>query len=292
MQQKNNSNQIYKGFIQGSLGAVIGSTVAHPIDLIKVRMQLSNKNNGSKINILNVSNNIIKSEGFSGFLKGIDASIIRQFTYSGTRFGVYDILKKNVKKDTNEIPFLTKVICAGISGCIGALIANPCDLVLVRMQANNNLKENKINENFCKKFFNIAKSEGIFNMWKNGLFPNINRAMIVTTGQLAMYDQFKEKIIKYGGNDCIYTHFTASFIAAFTTSFISNPIDVSKTRLMNQNQNKKQYTSMLNCFSKIIKNEGVLSLYNGFTANFARQCPYLVVTWITIEQLKSLMKDY
>ena len=31
--------------------------------------------------------------------------------------------------------------------------------------------------------------------------------------------------------------------------------------------------------------EGPLALYKGFAATFARQCPYVVITWLTVERL-------
>lgn len=37
--------------------------------------------------------------------------------------------------------------------------------------------------------------------------------------------------------------------------------------------------------STIVRQEGPLALYKGFAATFARQCPYVVITWLTVERL-------
>jgi len=76
-------------------------------------------------------------------------------------------------------------------------------------------------------------------------------------------------------------------MAAFIASVLSNPIDVVKTRLMTQRGG--EYSGMSNCLIKIVAKEGPLSLYKGFGATFSRQCPYVVVTWLTVEQLKAAM---
>ena len=287
-------NKPWKGFVQGSIGAVIGGCSAHPLDLLKVRMQLQGENiKKNKINLVNTGINIIKYEGISGLFKGVDACIARQMVYSGTRFGMYDIFKKSLDEKDNKISMTSKILCAAFAGSIGSFVANPGDLVLVRMQADGNkpIGEKRGYTSFCNAFKIISRKEGIVNMWTNGLLPNMNRAMITTVGQLAMYDQCKEKLKHFGAKESISTHFGASFMAAFIASVMSNPIDVAKTRLMNQNAQKKIYSGMWNCITTIIKKEGVLSLYNGFSATFIRQCPYVVVTWITIEQLKLMMKN-
>merc|ERR1712087_593390 len=106
---------------------------------------------------------------------------------------------------------------------------------------------------------------------------------------VAAYDQCKQVLLDNGFKDGIPTHFSASFMAAFIASAMSNPVDVAKTRLMNQKE--VIYTGTVNTITTMARTEGPLSLYKGFAAPFARQCPYVVVTWITVEQLKKKMKD-
>merc|ERR1712151_470865 len=118
--------------------------------------------------------------------------------------------------------------------------------------------------------------------------------MIISCGQLAAYDQAKSLYLGWGAPDNIGTHFAASFMAAFVASAMSNPVDVAKTRLMNQKAQEgvKSYTGTIDCMSAVVRNEGPLALYKGFGATFARQCPYVVITWVSVEQLKKLMKDW
>lgn len=79
------------------IGCDGGCTVAHPLDLIKVRMQLQGQGGealGPKLNMLTMGAKIGRTEGALGLLKGVDASMARQCVYSGTRFGMYDVLKR------------------------------------------------------------------------------------------------------------------------------------------------------------------------------------------------------
>ena len=51
----------------------------------------------------------------------------------------------------------------------------------------------------------IMRSEGALGMWRSGLLPNMNRAMIVAVGQLAAYDQCKQTLVNMGAPDSVST---------------------------------------------------------------------------------------
>jgi len=284
--------KMWKGFVQGSVGAAIGGCVAHPLDLLKVRMQLQTE--VPKLNMVQMFTKIATTEGVPGLFKGVDASAARQLVYSGTRFGMYDVLKNAAGGDTAPLGMVTKVVCAAASGAIGAFAGNPGDLAMVRMQADGKLpvEQRRNYKNFFDAIGRIARTEGVASMWQTGVVPNMNRAMIITVGQLAAYDQCKEGLVGFGMKEGLGLHFSASFMAAFIASGLSNPVDVAKTRLMNQKEGDVKYSGTLNVMTTMAKSEGPLSLYKGFGATFARQCPYVVVTWVTVEQLKKVMKDW
>lgn len=165
---------------------------------------------------------------------------------------------------------------------------------MVRMQADGSkpLAERRGYKNVFDAVQKIAREEGVLSMWRSGVIPNMQRAMIVTVGQLAAYDQCKQFFLGMGASDTLPTHFAASFSAAFAASAMSNPVDVAKTRLMNQKagpNGKMPYNGTMHCMATLVRQEGPLALYKGFAATFARQCPYVVVTWVTVEQLRKIM---
>lgn len=288
--------QIWKGFVQGSVGAAIGGSCAHPLDLIKVRMQLQTE--VPKLSMLQMGPHIVKNEGVLGLFKGVDASAARQLVYSGVRFGMYDMLKGFCGESQRPLSTAEKVICAAVAGATGAFAGNPGDLAMVRMQADGKLPEAERRgyKNIFDAVGKIARSEGVLSMWRTGVVPNMNRATIITVGQLAAYDTCKEVFVdKFKMKEGVGLHLSSSFGAAFIASVMSNPVDVAKTRLMNQKAEEGKpllYRSTVQTMSTIAQQEGPLALYKGFPATFARQCPYVVITWVTVEQLKKIMKDW
>ncbi|KAG1342285.1 Mitochondrial uncoupling protein 5 [Cocos nucifera] len=118
----------------------------------------------------------------------------------------------------------------------------------------------------------------------------VNRAMIVTASQLATYDQAKEAILLWGVmGDGLGTHVTASFAAGVVAA------DVVKTRVMNMKVERgaaPPYAGALDCLLKTVRAEGPMALYKGFIPTVSRQGPFTVVLFVTLEQVRKLLKDF
>merc|ERR1719169_419655 len=136
--------------------------------------------------MLQMGASVFKTQGIPGLFKGVDASAARQIVYSGGRFGMYDLLKKAAGEETAPLSMFTKVVCAAGAGAIGAFAGNPGDLAMVRMQADGKLPEAERRgyKNIFDAVGKIAKQEGALSMWQTGVVPNMNRACIITVGQL------------------------------------------------------------------------------------------------------------
>ncbi|KOB73352.1 Slowpoke binding protein [Operophtera brumata] len=76
----------------------------------------------------------------------------------------------------------------------------------------------------------------------------------------------------------------ASMISGFITSVASLPVDIVKTRV----QNAAKGTGQLTVLMGVIKNEGVLALWNGFIPTYFKIGPHTVLTFIFLEQLNTL----
>eukprot|EP01129_Flabellula_baltica_P009795 TRINITY_DN4066_c0_g1_i1.p1 TRINITY_DN4066_c0_g1~~TRINITY_DN4066_c0_g1_i1.p1 ORF type:complete len:325 (-),score=72.15 TRINITY_DN4066_c0_g1_i1:52-945(-) len=284
---------MWQGFLIGSLGAMNGGAVGHPFDLLKVRLQIQGEGGGRKMGMLSMSKLIWADEGFKGFFRGLSASLIRQAVYSGIRFGSYDVLKKLFgETEDKPLPLYAKIPAAVIAGSVGAFIGNPADLAMVRMQADGKLPldQRRNYKNAFDALIRVVKEEGVLTLWR-GVNATVTRAIFITIGQIAAYDQIKEQLLRTSFfEDNVITHFTASIGAAFCASVLSNPLDVIKTRLMNMKSEGgvRAYNGFMDCLLKTVKSEGLFALYKGFIPTFVRQSPYVIVTWITIEQLKKI----
>ncbi|KAE8655880.1 Mitochondrial uncoupling protein 6 [Hibiscus syriacus] len=315
-----------KGFVEGGIASIVAGCSTHPLDLIKVRMQLQGETQvpnasvqtlrpslafhststdvhippsaAARVGPIATGIRIFKTEGVAALFSGVSATMLRQTLYSTTRMGIYDILKdKWSDKETKTMPLASKIAAGLIAGGIGAAIGNPADVAMVRMQADGRLppSQRRNYTSVIDAVTRMSKQEGIVSLWR-GSSLTVNRAMLVTASQLASYDQIKEIILANGWmKDGLGTHVAASFSAGFVAAVMTNPVDVIKTRVMNMKVEpgkKPPYAGALDCAVKTVKGEGPMALYKGFIPTISRQGPFTVVLFVTLEQVRKLLKNF
>ena len=319
-----------KGFVEGGIASIVAGASTHPLDLIKVRMQLhgesqvpnpamqachrpavafSTSGSGNvsaalgmveppRVGPVSVGVGIVRAEGVAALFSGVSATVLRQTLYSATRMGLYEVLKgKWSDPETGNFSLPKKIAAGLVAGRVGAAVGNPADVAMVRMQADGRLPINQRRnyKSVVDAIGQMSKSEGVTSLWR-GSALTVNRAMIVTASQLASYDQIKEMILEKGVmNDGIGTHVTASFTAGFVAAVASNPVDVIKTRVMNMRVEPgapPPYSGALDCALKTVKAEGPMALYKGFVPTISRQGPFTVVLFVTLEQVRKLLKGF
>jgi len=86
----------------GGLASAGAACCTHPLDLIKVQLQTKKDGN---IGAVAQAKIIIRSEGFLALYNGLSASLVRQLTYSTTRFAIYEVAKQSVSPNGEPIPF-------------------------------------------------------------------------------------------------------------------------------------------------------------------------------------------
>jgi hypothetical protein len=69
----------YKPFVFGGLSGMIGTSITHPIDTVKVRIQIIGETASKQqsTNPFKVAGNMFKKEGITSFYKGLDSAIFR-----------------------------------------------------------------------------------------------------------------------------------------------------------------------------------------------------------------------
>lgn len=316
-----------KGFVEGGVASIVAGCSTHPLDLIKVRMQLQGENlpnpqvhnlrpavafnsaaaiphnsvhvhSPPRVGPISVGIRIVQSEGVPALFSGVSATVLRQTLYSTTRMGLYDVLKQKwTNPETGNMPLMSKITAGLIAGAVGAAVGNPADVAMVRMQADGRLPpaQRRNYNGVIDAITRMSRQEGIASLWR-GSSLTVNRAMIVTASQLASYDQIKEAILENGVmGDGLGTHVTASFAAGFVAAVASNPVDVIKTRVMNMKVEAGKappYRGAIDCAMKTVRAEGVFALYKGFIPTISRQGPFTVVLFVTLEQVRKLLKDF
>merc|ERR1719158_2691661 len=176
-----------KPFVTGSLAGCSATVCIQPIDMVKVRIQLGAAEGGST-NPFSIASTMIKEEGFGALYKGLSAGLLRQVVYTGARLGLYDIFTEKAKSPgETKLPTYKVAACALGAGGIAAVVGTPCDLSLIRMQADNMLPldQRRGYEHVGDALVRIARTEGVTGLFQ-GWMPTAVRAMALNVGMLAV----------------------------------------------------------------------------------------------------------
>lgn len=270
-------------FINGGISGMVATTVIQPVDMVKVRIQLAGEgvSGGPKPTALSVTRQIVGSGKVLDLYTGLSAGLLRQAVYTTARLGFFDTfmakLTARAKEQGRQIGFSDRATAGLSAGGIAAMIGNPADLALIRMQSDGlkPLAERKNYKSVIDALGSIARSEGVAALWA-GAAPTIARAMALNFGQLAFFSEAKVQLKNSGLSSQAQT-LSASAIAGFFASFFSLPFDFVKTRLQKQTKGpdgKLPYRGMVDCFAKVARQEGALRFYRGFGTYYIRIAPH------------------
>jgi hypothetical protein len=285
----------YRWFL-GGLAACAGETATFPLDFTKVRLQLQNElgktltgevAKSKPLGMFGTAAHILRTEGLLAMYGGLSAAALRQFVYGGIGVGLYAPIRQLVigDLDPKNAPLHLRVLAGAMSGSLGQLVANPFDLVKVRIQADGRLKSLGQEPRYrgtLDALRRVPKEEGISGFAK-GLGPSIGRAAVINGCGIASYDWTKVQVFRLTGQEKgLVPQIIGSLVSGLVSAIVSTPFDVVKTRMMNQPKGATLYSSGLDCAIKTAKAEGVLGLYKGFFPAYARLAPHRVVHFVTL----------
>lgn len=129
--------------VLGALGGMGAATCCHPLDVIRVQMQIDGEGKGQVRQFKNPLDAAVKIAQRNGVVKGlytgIDAAYLRQWTYGSCRVGIYAFLLERANKSANgaPLPFWKKLLMGCTSGAIGSFVGCPTEVALIRMSADS-----------------------------------------------------------------------------------------------------------------------------------------------------------
>ena len=275
--------------IAGALASQTADFFTYPIDTAKTRLQISGELGNKQLysGMFDAIKKVRANEGFtSGLYKGFSAALLRQGGYRAIVFTIYEPLRDAFGPQS----LMAKILSAGVGGAIGIVCVNPLDVLKVRMQADIHGTRYK---NLRSGFRELVFTEKLTGMFR-GVIPNAQRAFLVNAAELATYDVLKKHSITYFG-DNIISYFIGSIGAGLAASLVSTPVDLVKTRLMNQptdpiTHKGLQYSGAMDCALKTCKAEGFWGIYKGFLPTWLRLGPYNLITFLAFEEYRRALR--
>lgn len=288
-------------FLAGGLSATSISVAMNSVDHVKTRLQIQQNIVPSHAfepykSFSNAFVRVYREEGFVILQgRGLFSSALREMSYSSVRMGLYDVFKHMLHMDGtgSDAGLAKKILAGGCAGAIGSYLANPFDLIKIRQQGelpvmtSNGLQPSKPQyKHTFAAIHQIYANEGGFKGLYRGVSATVARAAVVTSAQLSSYDHTKHVLISHlHMDDRFETHLISSLVAGLCTAIASNPVDVIKTRYMND---QKAYKGIVDCVIQTIKKEGGKALYKGFAPNYIRLGSHCLFTLPLYEQMRKV----
>jgi len=292
-------------YVCGGTAATFGSCCIHPIDLAKVRMQIYGQVNPGKPipGFPTIIKNMVAADGVKSLYRGVDAAIGRQMVYGTARIGLHSKFSSMLVEKNNGQPisFGQKVVSGMLSGAIAVSIGSPFDIALVRLQSDGMAKpEDRRNyKNVADALIRTTREEGFAALYQ-GVAPNILRGMSMNVGMMSCNDQFQEMYAGLLGDPMtngaqLPVRILASLSAGFTAALFSMPFDLIKSRLMAQRPDaitgEMPYKGVMDCVAKIVKTDGPLGFYNGFSAYYGRCAPHAMIVLLSKDSITKAYRN-
>ena len=273
----------------GATGGIGASCVCHPLDVVRVQMQVAQYEG-----TFDAVSAIFRRGGIGALYAGLSAAWLRQVTYGSGRLGIYSYLLDRDKQSrpTGEVPsFAAKLSMGTVAGAAGALIGSPAELALVRMGADSSIADPAQRRNYANSIdcvVRVAREEGVGALY-TGATPTVLRAMSLNSALLAITSQLKPEVARrtgWGDTD-VKNMFISVSVASYFATVCSQPFDVCKSRIQ-QAASPDVYKGMLDCARQSVAAEGPMVLWRGFLPAFVKLTPYSIISLTLLEKLTKL----
>jgi hypothetical protein len=278
-------NILFRLWLAAGSANALTSGLLNPIDVAKTRMQTNMRNATLRSTLLSMSKEGGVIKGL--FLPGLTASMIRELLSSGPRAGFYSPVRDfYLSIATIDVvgsrDSIAKIAAALTTGVFGALLANPIDVVKIRL-----MKDPTAYINTFSALQTIAKSEGFDGLYK-GLLPSTLRGAFIAAGELATYDITKtnlRNVLQF--EEGFSVHVTASLITGVVASIVAAPFDLIKARAMSSTSTVETITTVMRQLS--CERNFPFNMFRGVVPAYFRLGPHALICFPIYEQFRNIL---
>jgi len=266
-----------ENFMLSGVAAGISKTAAAPIERVKLLVQnqdemikqgrLSEPYKG----VVDCTMRTLKTEGIVPFWRGNLANVLRYFPTQALNFAFKDKIKAvfATPKDAPQWKkFGTNILSGGCAGSLSLCFVYSLDFARTRLanDAKGKGGERQFN-GLIDVYRKTLKTDGIQGIYRGFAISCVG--IFVYRGMyFGLYDSLKPILLGQDGSALL--SFFLGWAVTIVSGLMSYPIDTVRRRMMMTAGTGTKYNGSLDCFSKVVKNEGFMSLMKGAGANVLR----------------------
>lgn len=266
-----------KSFIAGALAGAIEASITYPFEFAKTRLQLIDKGSKASRNPLVLIYNTAKTQGVNSIYVGCPAFIVGNTAKAGIRFLGFDAIKNLLRdKETGELSGPRGVVAGLGAGLLESVVAvTPFEAIKTALIDDKQSPKPRYQNNgrsMIRNYTSLIRDEGLMGLYR-GVLPVSMRQAANQAVRLGCYNKIKTMIqdMTNTPKDKPLSSGLTFLVGAFSgivTVYSTMPIDTVKTRM--QSLSASKYTSTVNCFATIFKEEGLKTFWKGATPRLGR----------------------
>ncbi|XP_058609136.1 electrogenic aspartate/glutamate antiporter SLC25A13, mitochondrial isoform X1 [Onychostoma macrolepis] len=273
-------------FALGSVAGAVGATAVYPIDLVKTRMQ-NQRSSGSFMDELMYKNSfdcfkkVVRYEGFFGLYRGLVPQLLGVAPEKAIKLTVNDFVRGKTMQKDGRVPLPAEIMAGGCAGGSQVIFTNPLEIVKIRLQVAG-----EITTGPRVSALSVIRDLGFFGLYK-GAKACFLRDIPFSAIYFPCYAHTKAALTDEDGRVGPGRLLLAGALAGMPAASLVTPADVIKTRLqVAARAGQTTYNGLIDCFWKILQEEGPRAFWKGAGARVFRSSPQFGVTLVTYELLQ------
>lgn len=248
----------------GVLASAVSTSLSHPIDTAKARIQMGQAP-------LVLTDRFL---GLSSLYRGVGPNIAKEAPNAGIYLGVYEAVK-DVLSDhfvlLSSHPLVLYMLAGAIGDAVGSVVRVPAEIISKRLQVGMN---GDWKSAFVEAFLSEEGRKGSLNVWGAVLLRDVPFGAL----QIGIYEQVKEFVSSSTSAPipALLSGALAGAMAGMISAFLTTPSDVLVTRLSAQNPQSyletRRYMGIVGTWRRIVGEGGFMALWKG---SFQRSLYYL-----------------
>jgi hypothetical protein len=272
--------EFLQSFALGGVAGAVGAFCVYPIDFVKTRVQ----NERVAVGFFDTASKIVRKEGARALYRGVGPQLIGVAPEKAIKLAMNDLLRSKFADDDGGLPLPLEMLAGAGAGASQVMFTNPLEIVKIRMQTNAGASA-----------FSIIKELGFV-----GLFKGAAACLVRDIPFSAIYFPAYANVKKWFSTDehghtkpaTPFQLLASGFIAGAPAAYSCTPADVVKTRLqVVARSGDTQYAGLVDCFQKILKEEGVGAFFKGGMARVFRSSPQFAITLVAYETLQGFIHE-
>jgi len=282
---KGNDANLLIDFAAGGISGAVSKTITAPIERVKLIIQTQDAN--PKIvsgevprytGIVNCFSRVRAEQGMGAFWRGNFTNCIRYFPTQAFNLAFKDSLKAMFPKynpKTDFWPFFAvNLASGGLAGAGSLCFVYPLDYARTRLASDVGSGKKTFNGLGDCLMKTARGPKGVLSLY-NGFGISVAGIIPYRGTQFGLNDTLKglnpwDKEVTFIG---IASKWACAQFSVIMSGFVTYPFDTVRRRLQMESEKKmedRMYKGAVNCFSKILKDEGGAALFKGAGANVLR----------------------